>query len=317
MKKHTSSLLALLLLLTLWSCSKNSNTPDEPDNGNLCGNLLYDAGEQSYRLDLASNKRSVYFDRNTYALNGWDVSWDGGTRLETGSVTGEFDKVNFKLINTANGALIKEFNYDTPNSEDRQISGLLSPDGNLILIQPDFNHGIVIIDTDGKVQHHLPVVNNTPLTLGDEVVWLPNNGILLTFQHFILKSDPPYNTITPIKEMNYADWGNINVNRDGSKITVRVDKHIHLMHADGSKMLQVTDSDRQEREAVFSPDGNHLLVAADHYPGTFHSGTWNLNIIPADGKKYTVGNNPEESVRVIQPDGQQQPEKAANRMLWR
>ena len=207
--------------------------------------------------------------------------------------------------------------YENPNAEDRQISGLLSPNNSLILIQPDFNHGIVIIDIEGNVKHHLPIVNDTELTLGDKVIWLPNNSILFTFDKFILKSDPPYTSITSVKEMNYSDWGNIHANQDGSKIALRIDKHIYLMKADGTDLVQVTESDREEREAVFSPDGRHLLVAANYYPGTFHSGTWDLNIIPADGNKYKVGNNPGDEVFVIQPNKMGNVEKARNWMLWR
>ncbi|MBD1433568.1 hypothetical protein H8B06_12075 [Sphingobacterium sp. DN00404] len=310
-------LLSVGLWLSIAGCSKNDGQSENPVNNNLSGVLLYDSGEHTYKLDPNTNARSIYFNRNNYALNGWDVSWDGDIRLETGIVTGEFDRVNFKLVNSENNSIAKEFVYNNPNGEDRQISGLLSPDKSLILIQPDFEHGIVILDTDGNVKHHLPRVNNTALTLGNKAVWLPNSGILFTFENFILKSDPPYTSIVPIKELSYSDWGNINVNADGSKIALRIDKHIYLMNADGTDLVQVTESDREEREAVFSPDGRYLLVAANYYPGTFHPGKWDLNIIPTDGKRYKVGKNPGNGVLVIRHTGSEHVETATNQMLWR
>jgi len=318
MKKINIIFLLLIgLVLSISGCSKTNDSTEISETNNLNGVLLYDSGEHTYKLDLSTSTRSIYFPRNNYSLNGWDVSWDGGLRLETENVTGEFDKVRFKLVNSESNTITKEFVYENPNSEDRQINGLLSPDKSLIVIQPDFKHGIVIIDTEGNVKHHLSSVNNTELTLGDEVVWLPNNSILFTFGKFILKSDPPYTSITRIKEMQYSDWGNINANADGSKISLRIDKHIYLMKADGTDLVQVTESDREEREAVFSPDGRYLLVAADYYPGTFHSGTWTLNIIPADGNEYKVGNKPGDGVFVIRPNSGENEEKARNRMLWR
>ncbi|WP_192348788.1 hypothetical protein [Algoriphagus sp. Y33] len=312
----------ILILLFLYGMGLLTGcaTDNEPTGqfGQFSGNLLYDLGEHSYRIDLASNEKTDYFNRNTYSLNGWDVSWDGKTRLETSIVTGEFDKVTFKLIDSESLTILKEFVYNNPHGEDRQISGLLSPDKSLILIQPDFDHGIVIIDTEGNVKHHLPMVNDTELTLGDEAIWLSDNSILFTYkEEYILKSEPPYSDIISIREMEYSDWGNLNANPDGTKMSLRIDKHIYLMNADGTGLVQVTESDREEREAVFSPDGKYLLVGANFYPGTFDPGKWDLNIIPADGKMYKVGNNPGPGVEVIRPNGQDHVESATNRMFWR
>ncbi|PRD48489.1 TolB family protein [Sphingobacterium haloxyli] len=314
---NMSFLLSVALFFNMTGCSKNDGSAALPVDEEFSGILLYDSGEHTYKLDLSSKVRSIYFDRNTYSLNGWDVSWDASIRLESEIVAGEFDDIKFKLINTADNSVVKEFVYDSPNGEDRQISGLLSPDKSLILIQPDFEHGIVIIDTEGQVKHHLPKVNNTKLTLGDEVIWSSNNSILFTFEEFILRSDPPYTSITTVKELNYSDWGNIHTSADGSKISLRIDKHIYLMNADGTDLVQVTESDREEREAVFSPDGRYLLVAADYYPSTFHPGRWDLNIIPADGSKYKVGKSRGNGVLEIRRSDSKNVETASNQMLWR
>lgn len=278
--KYTFSILLYALTLIAAGCSKNKDGPNDGEPGGLKGALLYDAGEQSYQFDLNNQVSNVYFDRNNYSLNGWDVSWNGQLRLETSIITGTFDRVQFRLVNTKDGSISKEFVYENAYNEDRQINGLLSPDQSLVLIQPDFDHGIVLIDMDGKARYHLPVVKDTRLTLGDEAIWLPDNTLLFTFdKKYLLKSAPPYTTIEAVGELNYSDWGNIRSNQDGSKLSLRIDKHIYLMNGDGSGLVQVTESDREEREAVFSPDGKHLLVAANYYPRTFSSGVWDLNII--------------------------------------
>ncbi len=316
--KHALSIILCVIALFAGACSKSNDGLSDGDSGSPNGSLLYDSGEQSYQFDLNSQVSNVYFDRNNYSLNGWDVSWDGQIRLETSIITGTFDRVQFRLINTKDGSISKEFVYENAYNEDRQINGLLSPDQSLILIQPDFDHGIVLIDMDGKAQYHLPVVNDTRLTLGDEAIWLPDNTLLFTFdKKYLLKSAPPYTSIEALSELNYADWGNVRSNRDGSKLSLRIDKHIYLMNGDGSGLVQVTESDREEREAVFSPDGKHLLVAANYYPRTFSSGVWDLNIIPADGNIYQVGANPGPGVQVIQSKEKSVPETASNRMFWR
>ncbi|WP_257667066.1 TolB family protein [Parapedobacter tibetensis] len=317
MKQLRYSIRLLSCIVLSIACSSGGDTSG-PQRHQLSGKLLYDFGEHIYQVDLATNSKTIYFDHNNYSLNGWDVSQDGKIRLETEQIAGATDKVKFRLINTNDNSLIKEFEYKLVNGEDRNIAGLLSPDRSRILIQPDFDHGIVIIDTDGNVMHHLPRVNDEELTLGDKVRWLPGNGILFTFQDkYVLRSDPPYTSITPVKEMAYNEWGGLNVSRDGSKISLRIDKHIYLMNSDGSDLVQVTESDRAEREAVFSPDGKNLLVAADYYPATFDEGKWILNVIPANGQTYKVGNDPSQDVIPIIAEGQNNAEPASGTMLWR
>lgn len=311
-------LLLFFSLLSFGGCTKEDNGSNHPGQSNLPGNVLYDSGEHTYQVHLKTNTKRVYFDRNSYSANGWDVSWDGKVRLESESIAGNFNQVRFKLINTENNQVIKQFDYKTINGEGRDVKGFLSPDQKLILIQPDLKHGIVIIDTDGKVKQHLPMVNNKKLTLGDEAIWLPDNSILFTFdKKYILKTVSPYTEITPVKEMPYAEWGKIRANASGNQLSLCIDKHIYLMNPDGSNLVQITESDRQEREAVFSPDGKYLLVGADYSPATFRAGNWTLTIIPADGKKYKVGANSGPGVVVITPQGERNVEQGSNQMLWR
>lgn len=316
---HTTRLIFLLLTSTLFlACSKdNSGNLNDP-NTNLSGQILYDSNEQIYSVDLRTGQKQVYFDHNNYSLNGWDVSWDAAQRLETSSIAGDFDNIMFRFINTANAEVVHEIVYNRSVGEDRDISGLLNTNQDFIIIQPDLGHGIIVIDREGKIAKHLKVVNGKDLTLGDQAHWLPDNSIIFTFdKKFILKTSPPYDEIVPIKEMNYAEWGNINSSKDGSKLSLRIDKHIYVMNADGTNLTQVTDSPKQEREGVFSPDGTHLLIAANHQPATFHAGRWDLNIIPLDGNKHQVGDDPSASVFVVKEKDREIVERGSGVMLWR
>ncbi|MFD2595126.1 TolB family protein [Sphingobacterium griseoflavum] len=312
----TNIFISLMLLAV--GCSKANREEDGAGSQNLTGHILYDRGEKIYSLDLRSGEKSIYFEQNNYALNGWDVSWDGLTRLETSSIAGDFQNIKFSFVNTTSGEPSKETIYPRLAGEDRLTAGKLSADKAHILIQPDLNHGIVVLDSDGNIVTHLRTVNGKNLTLGDEACMLADNSIVFTFdgQH-ILKTSPPYDEIVAIKEMNYPDWGNINCNQDGSKISMRIDKHIYVMNSDGAALMQVTDSPTQERAGVFSPDGKFLLIASDYQPATFRPGTWSLQIIPLDGEMHTVGKNPSPKVIAVKALDDAALETGDNYMLWR
>ncbi|MFD2599071.1 TolB family protein [Sphingobacterium corticis] len=306
------------LIAFVSACSKDNNVDDDRSNLTPTGNILYDNGEKTYSLDLSSGTKKIYFDQNNYSLNGWDVSWDGLLRLETSSIAGDFQHIKFNFVQTGNGAISKEIIYPRLAGEDRLIAGKLSPDNSHILLEPDLNHGIVLLDLEGNIVKHLQTVNGKNLTLGDRALMLADKSILFTFDgKHILKTHPPYDEIVAIKEMSYSEWGNMHCSRDGSKISVRIDKHIYVMNSDGTELKQVTDSQTQEREGVFSPDGNFLLVVSDYQPATFRPGTWNLNIIPLDGSIHTVGSNPSQSVIVVKEQNSSNVERGDDYMLWR
>ena len=109
-----------------------------------------------------------------------------------------------------------------------------------MLIEADLDNGVVVIDTEGNVLHHLEGINDSMLKLGDDALWLPDNSILLTLDdRYILRTPPPYTSLTLVKEMNYEQWGNLHSNRDGSKISLFIGNHIYLMDFDGSTLFRL------------------------------------------------------------------------------
>src|SRR5690606_7803714 len=96
-------------------------------------------------------------------------------------------------------------------------------DNSLIMLQPDFDNGIVIMDTEGEVRYRLDAINGTALTIRDRAIWLPDNSILVAFDdRYLLKSSAPYTSLTLVREMNYEQWGNMRVSMDGQRLSLYI-----------------------------------------------------------------------------------------------
>lgn len=306
--KTKTIVLALIATFGVLSCAKNDN--DNPDdnngaNGPLAGKLIYSFTGSVYQLDLKTNQQSIYFTVNTYGFNNWDMSWDEQFRLTSEREGGVFDVAKITLARNSDGAIVDEFDYDSPYGTDTDVEAFLSPDNTKAMYNPTYDNGIVITDLDGTLIIHLESVNVGTETVafgtGDEVLWLPGNSILFTLGgRYILKSDPPYTGLSLVKDMPYTQWGNLRVNKQGTQLAMMVSNHIHVMDIDGSNDLrQVTESSGGEIHADFSPDGKHLLVAKKIGPTFFY---WNLAVIPNDGQIHNMDSGKE--VIIIQPKGE-------------
>src|SRR5690606_21581007 len=179
---------------------------------------------------------------------------------------GVFDVAKITLVRNEDGAIVDEFDYDSPYGTDTDIAAFLSPDNTKVAYNPTFDNGIVITDLDGNLIVHLESVNVSQETvafgISDEVLWLPDNSILFTLNdRYILKSNPPYTSLSLVKDMPYTLWGNLRVNKQGTQLSMMVSNHIYVMDMDGNNLRQVTESSDGEIHADFSPDGKHLLVA--------------------------------------------------------
>ncbi len=282
------------LILSLLSCSKDDKLIDRPTPSSIAGKIIYEYSSDVKQIDLATGNESSYFSYNAYSTEGWDLSKDGKFRLISERPAGTYSITRFRLVNTADGTIVKEFDYNTKYGNNTKV-GYLSHDNSMILLQPDFDNGIVILDMNGEEKYRLDGINGTQLGVGDRVHWLPGNGLIITFDdRYLLRSEPPYTDITLVKEMDYEFWGGVQSSMDGEKYTLYIGRHIFLMNKDGSNLTQVTESDTKELYAVFSPDGKHLLVGTDFFngAGAAHS-NWRLKVIPADGKKYNVDSSPD------------------------
>ncbi|WP_188746582.1 TolB family protein [Parapedobacter defluvii] len=295
---------AMLAAFGVLSCAKDDAGNPDNQGGRLTGKLIYTFTGNVYQLDLKTNQQSVYFTFNTYGFNNWDMSWDEQFRLTSEREAGVFDVAKLTLVRNSDGAIVDEFDYDSPYGTDTNIEAFLSPDNTKVVYNPTFDNGIVITDLDGNVLTHLEAVNvgTEALAFGisDEVLWLPGNSLLFTLNdRYIFRSDPPYTSLSLVKDMPYTQWGNLRVNKQGTQLALMVSNHIHVMDIDGSNLRQVTESNGEEIHADFSPDGKHLLVAKKIGPTFFY---WNLAVIPNDGEIHNMDDGKE--VIVIQPKGE-------------
>lgn len=299
------------------SCSKDNDNEITPAPNALAGHIIYEYTSDVKIIDLSKFTEDIFFTFNAYSTNSWELSKDGKLRLISERVSGTLRETKFRLVNVADGTIIKEFIYVPLVGTNQKYAGKLSYDDSLILLNPDFDNGLVIMDTNGEVKHRLDGINDEALTLGDYAYWLPGNSILIAFKDkYLLRSDPPYTTLSLVKEMNYEQWGSLSVSMDGQKISLRIGNHMYLMNVDGSNLTQVTESSGTENLAEFSPDDRHLLIGANyvHAPNSGLT-NWRLKIIPADGKLYNMDESPEVIPVVLANDDS--PVKAGGPTFWR
>lgn len=291
--RFMKKLFSLLCVLLLVSCSSDNNTDNTsapnsypPD---LAGTIYYKwATEGILKVSLPSATGGSFIADDT-KLNSFDVSRDGNYRLTAinASTVGNY-VVKFTLSNMENGSTVHEFNYTSP-AGNSYCTGQLSADNSLILVKSnDEEDGITILKTDGELVVRIEGLNNTPFSMHDMAMWLPGNELLVTHGNMIIRIPPPYNSGSLVKEMNYADWGDLSVNHQGNQLAVRIDNHLYTMGIDGNNMRQVTTSNFKESKPVFSPDSKYLMVGSNYRQSSVMGYSWDMKIIPNDGKEYNV-----------------------------
>ncbi|WP_313382146.1 hypothetical protein [Proteiniphilum saccharofermentans] len=321
MKKvfNAGRVLVITIPLLLLACSKsdddNGNLP--PGSVQLPGHIYHQYTTEVKRVNMQTWEEAVAFSYSAYSTVNWSLSPDGTIRIMSSREPGMYDRNLFTLVSMADESIIKQFEFVPRYGNSTSNYGKLSFDNKLIAVEPDGENGIVIVDYDNDRRYEIDN-QDEDFDRGDEVAWLPDNSILFTFRkQAILRSAPPYNQVTMVKEMNYESWGGIRVRPDGQKISLRIGRHVYMMDSNGENLVQVTDSkEAEEIFGEFSPDGKYLLIGADYFHGPA-SGTshWYPKIIPADGKKYDMDNDP--AVIPLIPKGENSIQKANDVTLWR
>ncbi|TDS11692.1 TolB family protein [Sphingobacterium paludis] len=316
-------LLLLSSFLFLASCSKNDG-PGEVGPGqypnNLNGTIYYDwATEGILKMSLPDGTGGSFIPDNT-KLNNFDISRDGNLRLTVvnASTLGQYD-VRFTTSNMGDGSIVDEFVYNSPGG-NTFCKGYLSPDNSLIVVTSnDQEDGITILKRNGEFFGRLHDINGEQFEFNQTVLWLPNNSLLMKHKNYIIRLDPPYNSGTLVKQMDYADWGDLQVNLQGTMLVVRIGNHLHTMNMDGTNLTQLTTSNFKEAEPVFSPDGKHILIGTEYRQTGPFGYIWQLKIIPSTGGPYHVDpveENSREVIPVIWKD-KDKIESAGGQMLWR
>jgi len=306
-----------LLSLFLGGCSKDNDDGEGSGMGVLPGHIYHQYTSDVMKIDMRNGEESAFFSYNAYSTVGWGLSRDGSLRIVSTREPGMYDRNRFTIVNTGDETIVNEFDFVPRYGNNTNNLGKISYDNSLVMVPPDRDNGIVILDIDGNVKYEMSGIGGESFTSEDDAVWLPNNSLLIRFKdRLLLRSDPPYTSLNLVKEMNYENWGNIRVSNSGQKITFYINKHIHMMDITGENLVQVTDSNTDEAFAEFSPDDKYLLIAADyvHLPASQNS-HWFLKIIPADGKKYNLDSSPE--VIPVIPKGSSSIIRANGVTAWR
>ncbi len=302
-----------LISMMFLSCSKSD---DDKSNLSLSGNIYHEYTSDVKNIDMRTGNETNFFSYNAYNTVGWELSRDGKLRIVSAREPGMYDRNVFTIVNTANDQIIKSFEYVPRNGNSTKNTGKISFDNSMIMVAPDGMNGITIMDMDGTIKYEMSGIGDIPFSSQDDAYWLPGNSILVSFQNKLLKSVPPYTSLTLVKEMNYENWGNVRVSNNGQKISMYVNKHIFMMDITGENFQQVTSGNGDEAFGEFSPDGKYLLVGADYFHAPLSQNShWFLKIIPADGKKYDMDSSPE--VKPVIPKGQSSAVRAKGETFWR
>lgn len=319
--------IGILCCILSASCSKDADGTGDDGSGagkypaDLKGTIYYDwATEGILQISLPDGTGGAFLPSDS-KRNNVDISRDGKLKLTAvnASTIGNY-KVKFTLSNMADGSVVEQFDYTSPEGNS-YCHGYLSPDNSLIMItSKDYNDGITILKRNGEFVTRLLDIEGERLDVFNlSSLWLPGNALLITHNKYIIRLPPPYTSGKVIKEMNYEEWGKLAVNQAGNQVALQIGNHIHTMNIDGSDLKQVTTSNFTESNPVFSPDGKYLLVGT-YYRSTGTLGhVWDMRIIPNDGQRYVV--NPSESnapgvIPVIWKD-KDRIESGGGQMLWR
>ncbi|SOD20197.1 hypothetical protein [Pedobacter xixiisoli] len=319
MKKALFFALAFTFLFS--SCSKDdggNNSNGFPSD--LTGTIYYKwATEGIIKVSLPSATGGSFISDDT-KVNSYDVSRDGQLRLiaVNASTVGN-DNVQFTLSNNATGSVVNQFIYQSP-ARNRFCKGQLSPDKTLILVESnDKDDGITILKANGEFVLRIDGLGGVPFDIHDMKMWLPNNELLLTHGNNILRIPPPYTSASLIKQMDYADWGHLTVNHQGTKLAMYIANHIHTMDIDGNNLKQVTTSNSKEARPVFSPDSKYLMIGSNYRQSSVMGHSWDMKIIPNDGEQYNVDPFAANSPRVISVvlSGQEKIVSGSGQVIWK
>lgn len=321
----TKLTVAVFLIALLMACSKgDGDGPGNPGGGpypaTLTGTIYYDwASEGILKISLPDGTGGAFIPDN-FKLNNFDISIDGKHKLTVvdEQTLGEYP-IRFTLSDIADGRVVEEFVYHSP-SLSAYSKGFLSHDNSHILVvSNDEEDGITILKRNGELVGRISDINGEELGFNETRLWLPNNALLITHKNYIIRLDPPYTSGKLIKEMDYAEWGELAVNQAGTQLALQIDNHVYTMNIDGSDLKQVTTSNFKESVPVFSPDGKYLLVGSEYKQTGPFGFMWYMKIIPNDGKQYNVDPVAENSPGVIPViwNGRDKMEAGGGQMIWR
>jgi hypothetical protein len=317
MNKDIFSVFALAVLMA--SCSKSKDGPDAGNNGRYTqfgqGMIYYDWSNEGILKFNLPTATVATVQPDDVGRNGWDISIDGTKYLQAEDKTGGgYDTEIYTLTNLSDGKIISRFEKESGYAN--HTFPRLSHDVRLIAVPPTFDDGLMVLDLQGKILHHISGFQGKPIDKGN-VNWMPDNSLIFSIGNKICRTSTDFTQAWVIRELSFAGWKDLTVSRDGTKMAFIAGNHIWMMNADGSNLRQVTTSDHVEGPPEFSPDGKWLVLGTDYRTTGPFGHIWELIIIPADGGLYNVNKGADKNVIPLIREGENTPEACSGGMLWR
>lgn len=311
--------LSLVVLVT--ACSKDK--PGDDDNGTTPGGggfkalgagfIYYDwANEGIQKVNLQTGVKGQAMVSDT-RRNGWDISRDHTLLLEARDHPNDYDAELYTITNIKDGTIVSQFKKNTGYANHSFPS--LSYDKKLILVPPTNDDGILLLDLQGKIIMNL--VSFQGKKLDGSAEWAPDNTILFTQGNSLYRTNADFTQGTLVKTFNFADWGDVTISPDGSKIALAGGNHIWMMNSDGTNLTPITESNKKEVMPVFSPDSKYLLLGYNYTISGAYGRYWYLAIIPADFSLYNVDEGADKRVIPFIPKGETRAEPSDGTMIWR
>lgn len=319
----------LLILAILPGCSKSNgglgNNGNGGGNGNggngTGGNTTLGTGtiyvdwatEGLLKIDLKTSQLSTVI-QNMIPVHNVDISLDNKKILTCTDAPGtDYDANLITLSNLSDNTIISQFKYYATSGDF--VYPQLSPDGTMIGLPTTYYDGIVLLDTKGNMLKNLTSFNGKKF--GGAFVWMPDNTFLFSTTDGLFRTNASYTQGSLVKQLSFTSWGDVAASPDGTKIALKGGNHIWMMNADGSNLVQVTTSTKEEAYPVFSPDSKNLLVGTNYTITSQNGHWWRLKIIPADGKQYNVDDNADNNVIPVITKGDTQAQAGSGVTLWR
>lgn len=322
MRKLKTRTLALLLCMGLiTACDSDSEeeetsseqTSDNEDPVALTGELFFEwSSDGLLKIDLETYEKELVL-ANDVDRNGFDMSRDGSQILVVDESDSDSDDEIYTLMNVEDQSIVSQFTKYTGYLD--WTDPRLSFDKSLIAALSEDN-GIQILDAEGTLLYQFDAINGSPLKRLAE--WMPDNTLLIYTDSALYRTNASFTQAGLIRTFNDDVWGAFSPSPDGTKIALRLGDHVYMMNADGSDLVQVTDSDDFESWPVFSPDGQYLLVAGSPVYGSgWGNYFYHMYIIPADGALYDLDNATDEQIIEVIAEGESSVQAYEPRACWR